>query len=69
MVFNMVVYSPRQRKEATMNWHLFLDAMAVIWGIILALYSIVAIIDCNVNWKVWASAIFASLCWAWIIAG
>lgn len=57
-----------------MNLHLFLDVVAWIWGILLALYA-VAVFVCPYNdqkrltKQFWGVIIATTLCWAWIIAG
>jgi len=58
-----------------MNWHLFLDILAVTWGVMFTLHFVLASLmrgqgnkcaPSKVEWTVFF--MIATLCWAWIIA-
>ena len=53
-----------------MNWHLFLDVEAWIWGTVTGLIGLVYLFeDDALTPRVVCLLIITTLCWAWIIAG
>lgn len=55
-----------------MNWHLVLDVMAWIWGVLFTINALAAYFvkydgERTLAKQALKSAIIAALCWAWII--
>ncbi len=53
-----------------MNWHLFLDVWAWVWGIIIAAIGLIALFDDDsLTPRAICLLTLTTLCWAWVIAG